>query len=181
MDDALYRAVRALRRGGVVAHACEGVWGLACDPLDEEAVERVFDIKGRAATKGLIMIAACAEAFATELGALDDATALRIRASWPGPVTWVVASERFPDWITGGRGTVAVRVPDHAQSRALAGAFGAPIVSTSANRSGAPPCLTADDVRDVLGDEIDYLLPGDIGDRVGPSTIIDAATGETLR
>ena len=54
-------------------------------------------------------------------------------------------------------------------------------MSTSANRSGAPPCLTADEVREVLGDEIDYLLPGAIGDRVGPSTIIDAATGETLR
>ena len=181
MDDALHEAAQVLRRGGVVAHACEGVWGLACNPLDEAAVGRVFDIKGRGATKGLIMIAACPDAFATELGALDDATAERIRTSWPGPVTWVVPSERFPEWITGGRGTVAVRVPDHAQSRALAGAFGAPIVSTSANRSGAAPCLTADDVRDVLGDEIGYLLPGAIGDRVGPSTIIDAATGETLR
>lgn len=181
MDDALYKAAHVLRRGGVVAHACEGVWGLACDPLDEEAVERVFDIKGRAASKGLIMIAACAEAFTTELGILDDATAERIRASWPGPVTWVVPSERFPDWITGGRGTVAVRVPEHAQSRALARACGAPIVSTSANRSGNPPCLTAHDVREVLGDEIDYLLPGAIGGRVGPSTIIDAATGATLR
>lgn len=170
-----------LCRGGVVAHACEGVWGLACDPLDEAAVERVFDIKGRAATKGLIVIAAGAEAFADELGNLDNATAERIRASWPGAVTWVVPGERFPTWITGGRGTVAVRVPDHAQSRALARAFGAPMVSTSANRSGAPPCLTADDVREVLGDEIDYLLPGVIGDRVGPSMIVDAATGETLR
>ena len=181
MDDALHEAAQVLRRGGVVAHACEGVWGLACNPLDEAAVGRVFDIKGRAAAKGLIMIAACAEAFAQELAALDDATAERIRASWPGPVTWVVPSERFPDWITGGRGTVAVRVPDHDQSRALAGAFGAPIVSTSANRSGATPCLTAEDVRDVLGDEIGYLLPGAIGDHVGPSRIIDAATGETLR
>ncbi len=181
MDQALHEAAQVLWRGGVVAHACEGVWGLACNPLDETAVGRVVDIKGRAATKGLIMIAACAEAFAAELAGLGEATAERIRASWPGPVTWVVASARFPDWITGGRGTVAVRVPDHAQSRALAGAFGAPIVSTSANRSGAPPCLNADDVRDVLGDEIDYLLPGAIGDRVGPSTIIDAATGQTLR
>ena len=181
MDEALHEAAQVLRRGGVVAHACEGVWGLACDPLDETAVGRVVDIKGRAAAKGLIMIAACAEAFAAELAGLDDATAKRIRASWPGPMTWVVASARFPDWITGGRGTVAVRVPDHAQSRALAGAFGAPIVSTSANRSGAPPCLTAEEVREVLGDEIGYLLPGAIGDRVGPSTIIDAATGETLR
>lgn len=181
MDDALHEAQQVLCRGGVVAHACEGVWGLACDPLDAAAVGRVLDIKGRAAAKGLIVIAACADAFAAELGVLDDATVARIRASWPGPVTWVVPCERFPDWITGGRGTVAVRVPDHAQSRSLAGAFGGPIVSTSANRSGAPPCLTAEDVRETLGDEIDYLLPGVVGDRIGPSTIVDARTGETLR
>lgn len=181
MDDALHEAAQVLCRGGVVAHACEGVWGLACDPFDEAAVGRVLDIKGRAAAKGLIVVAGCADAFAAELGALDDAIAERIRDSWPGAVTWVVASERFPDWITGGRGTVAVRVPDHAQSRALSLAFGAPIVSTSANRSGAPPCLTAENVREVLGDEIDYLLPGAIGDRSGPSRIVDAATGKTLR
>lgn len=181
MDDALHEAAQVLCRGGVVAHACEGVWGLACNPFDEAAVGRVLDIKGRAAAKGLIVIAACADAFAAELGALDDAIAECIRASWPGPVTWVVPSERFPDWITGGRGTVAVRVPDHAQSRTLSSAFGGPIVSTSANRSGAPPCLTAESLREALGDEIDYLLPGTIGDRTGPSTIIEAATGETLR
>ncbi|MCY3813138.1 MAG: Sua5/YciO/YrdC/YwlC family protein [Gammaproteobacteria bacterium] len=181
MDDALHDAAQVLCRGGVVAHACEGVWGLACNPLNEAAVGRVLDVKGRPAAKGLIVIAASADAFAAELGALDEATAERIRASWPGPVTWVVRSERFPNWITGGRGTVAVRVPDHAQSRALSSAFGGPIVSTSANRSGAPPCLTAESVREALGDEIDYLLSGAIGDRSGPSRIIDAATGETLR
>lgn len=181
MDDALHEAAQVLCRGGVVAHACEGVWGLACDPLDEAAVGRVLDIKGRAAGKGLIVIAASAGAFAAELAALDDATAERIKGSWPGPVTWILPCERFPDLITGGRGTVAVRVPDHAQSRALCSAFGAPIVSTSANRSGAPPCLTSESVREVLGDEIDYLLSGAIGNRTGPSTIIDAATGETLR
>ena len=112
---------------------------------------------------------------------MAEATAERIRASWPGAVTWVVPSERFPDWITGGRGTVAVRVPDHAQSRALSLAFGAPIVSTSANRTGAQPCLTAESVREALGDEIDYLLPGAIGGHAGPSRIVDAATGEALR
>ena len=181
MDDPLHEAAQVLCRGGVVAHACEGVWGLACDPLDAAAVGRVLDIKGRAAAQGLIVIAACADAFAAELAALDEAVGERIAASWPGAVTWVVPSERFPDWITGGRGTVAVRVPEHAQSRALSAAFGGPIVSTSANRSGARPCLTAESVRETLGDEIDYLLSGAIGDRTGPSTIIDAATGETLR
>lgn len=181
MDDALQAAADALRRGGVVAHACEGVWGLACDAFDEAAVGRVLDIKGRAASMGLIVIGGCAAAFAPELEALADRTTARIKASWPGAVTWIVPTARFPRWITGGRKTVAVRVPGHAQSRALAAAFGSPLVSTSANRTGEAPCLTESAVRETLGEDVDYLLPGAVGDRAGPSSIVDALTGETLR
>ena len=179
--DTLHAAAAVLRRGGVVAHASEGVWGLACDPFDAAAVARVVDLKGRAAAKGLILIAAEAQAFAAELDALSDAAAARVRASWPGAVTWIVPSERFPDWITGGRTSVAIRVPGHAQARALAAAFDGPMVSTSANRSGESPCRTADAVRQALGDDIDYLLPGTVGDHAGPSRIVYAISGETIR
>ena len=170
-----------LCRGGVVAHASEGVWGLACDPFDRLAVARVLAVKGRAAAKGLIVIADAAARFAPELDALDAAARTRIVASWPGAVTWLVGNRRFPPWVTGGRDTVAIRVPGHAQARALAGAFGGPLISTSANRSGDSPALRAEDVQAELGDEIDYLLPGETGPRGGPSRIIDAATGEVLR
>ena len=122
--DELRRAVAVLRGGGVVAHASEGVWGLACDPFDRDAVDRVLRIKGREAAKGLIVIGADDHAFRDELEALEADAQARIRASWPGAVTWVVPSKRFPEWITGGRATVAIRVPDHGQARALARAFG---------------------------------------------------------
>ena len=175
------RAVAVLRDGGVVAHASEGVWGLACDPFDQAAVQRVLDVKGRAAAKGLIVVAGASADFAAELDAVDDALATRIRASWPGAVTWLVGNKRFPPWITGGRDTVAIRVPGHAQARALATAFGGALVSTSANRAGAPPAGTAAEVQRALGGEIDYLLPGETGGRSGPSRILDATTGARLR
>lgn len=177
----LAHAVAVLRAGGVVAHACEGVWGLACDPFDRAAVDKVLDIKGRAAAKGLIVVAGDAAEFAAELGDLEDGARRRVRASWPGAVTWLVANRRFPPWITGGRDTVAIRVPAHAQARALATAFGGPLVSTSANRTGDAPPTTADAVAGALGGHIDYLLPGQTGGRKGPSRIVDAATGATLR
>lgn len=177
----LARAVAALRAGGVVAHASEGVWGLACDPFVRAAVAKVHAIKGRAAAKGLIVVAGDAAVFAPELDPLDEALAERIRASWPGAVTWVVANRRFPAWITGGRDTAAIRVPAHAQARALVAAFGGPLVSTSANRTGAPPATTAEEVLATLGGEIDYLLPGATSGRQGPSRIVDAATGKALR
>lgn len=175
------RAVAVLRDGGVVAHASEGVWGLACDPFNQAAVQRVLDIKGRAAAKGLIVVAGASADFAAELDAVDDALAARIRASWPGAVTWLVGNKRFPPWITGGRDTVAIRVPGHAQARALATAFGGALVSTSANRAGAAPAGTAAEVQRALGGEIDYLLPGETGGRSGPSRILDATTGARLR
>ena len=179
--DHLRRAVDVLRGGGVVAHATEGVWGLACDPVDGAAVDRLLDIKGRDAEQGLIVAAGQAEAFATELEGLDDEVASRIRASWPGAVTWVVPNRRFPHWITGGRDTVAIRVPGHEQARALADAFGGAIVSTSANRSGVEPARTAGAVADALGEAVDFILPGEIGSSAGPSRIIDALSGRTLR
>lgn len=174
-------AVVALRAGGVVAHASEGVWGLACDPFARAAVAKIHAIKGRAASKGLIVVAGDAAVFAPELDPLEAALAARIRASWPGAVTWVVANRRFPAWITGGRDTTAIRVPGHVQARALATAFGGPLVSTSANRTGDSPATTAEEVLATLGGEIDYLLPGGTSGRQGPSRIVDAATGKALR
>lgn len=177
----LAHAVAALRAGGVVAHASEGVWGLACDPFAHPAVAKIHAIKGRAVAKGLIVVAGDAAVFAPELDPLEAALAERIRASWPGAVTWVVANRRFPAWITGGRDTTAIRVPAHAQARALATAFGGLLVSTSANRTGDSPATTAEEVLATLGGEIDYLLPGTTSGRQGPSRIVDAATGKALR
>ena len=181
VESELLSAARTLRRGGVVAHASEGVWGMACDPFDADAVAKVLAIKGRSAAKGLIVIGADAEQFMAELAPLDSAVAARIRASWPGASTWLVANRRFPKWISGEHRSVAIRVPGHAQARALAAAFGAPLVSTSANRAGAAPALSAEQVATTLGEELDYLLPGEVGDHTGPSRIIDAATGAVLR
>lgn len=179
--DAVAEAAESIVAGGLVAHACEGVWGLACDPMNEAAVRRVLQLKGRPASKGLIVIGAAATDFAPELEPLCAQAAARIRASWPGAVTWLVPNVRFPPWIVGDFPTVAVRVPDHEQARQLAAACGHPLVSTSANRAADPPARTAGEVRRIFGGEIDALLPGAVGDRSVPSTIIDAATGRVLR
>ena len=181
LDGALRTAANVLRRGGVVAHASEAVWGLACDPFDDGAVAKVLAIKGRDAAKGLLLIAADAGVFAPEIEGLEEAARQRVLASWPGAVTWVVANHRFGQWITGGRETVAIRVPGHEQARGLAGAFGGPLVSTSANRTGRPAARTALEVESRLGDAVDFLLPGTVGGRRSASRIIDAASGEVLR
>lgn len=180
-------AARSLRRGELVLHATEGVWGLACDPLDCAAVASLLAAKGRDSAKGLILIGAGPGDFAPELDALDAAARNAVLESWPGPVTWVLASRRFPGWVTGGRDTVAVRVPGHPQARALAAAFGGPIVSTSANRSGEPSARSrlraVRWLRDLRrrGSRVPvHLLPGDTLGRRSPSEI-RTPTGVRLR
>ena len=177
----LTRAVDILRAGGVVAHACEGVWGLACDAFNESAVMRILEIKSRPVDKGLIVIGGAAEDFAAELARLTATAREVVEASWPGPETWIVSTSRFPAWITGGRDSVAVRVPGHEQARALAAAFGGPLVSTSANSAGEPELRSEEAVRERFATEVDFVLTGRINDAPGPSRIRIAETGEVVR
>jgi L-threonylcarbamoyladenylate synthase len=182
-DDALRVAIaaRVIRSGRVVAHATEGVWGLACDPFTRGAVERVLELKGRSWRKGLIVIGADVDTFAPELAALDASVRADIAGCWPGAITWVVPNVRFPRWITGRHSTVAIRVPAHGQALRLCKAVGGPIVSTSANPSGRAPARTSLAVRGYFGHEIDAVLSGDVGGRGGPSEIRVALTGAALR
>ena len=181
----LQLAVRALDAGGIVLHATEGVWGLACDPCDESAVARLLVMKGRPLSKGLIVIGAEAGDFQAELSDLEDSERTTVEASWPGSVTWVVPNVAFPFWITGGRESVAIRVPGHRQARSLCHAFGRPLVSTSANHSGrkAPVnCWQAHRQFARVGfpGQLDYLLPGRVCDPGQPSQI-RTPSGATLR
>ena len=160
MNNHLRLAIQYLQRGGVVAHACKGVWGIACDPWNEFAVDRVLSIKKRPKKHGLIVIAHDSNCFSFELSRLTDAESARIADSWPGHVTWLLPSTRFPEWITGLHSTVAARVPDHLQARQLCEGFGGPLVSTSANVSNEPAAKTAEQVASTIGHLVDMIIPG---------------------
>jgi L-threonylcarbamoyladenylate synthase len=174
-------AANVLRAGGIVAHATEAVWGLACDPFDADAVTRLLDIKGRSVDKGLIVIGADESDFAPEIAGLSELDAARVRRTWPGPETWLVPNLQFPAWITGGRPNVAVRVPGHAQARALCASFGGPLVSTSANPLNRQPARSELAVLRYFNGEIDYLLHGAVGGESAPSRIRDATSGVRFR
>lgn len=179
---ALGVAAAQLRGGGVVAHATEAVFGLACDPWNRDAVERLLALKGRRVGKGLILVAAEPEQFADVLDPLPPGVRRSIAESWPGPVTWVVPHRsRYPRWITGDRSGVAVRVTAHPQFRALLQRFGGPVVSTSANPSGGAPARSAFEVRRLFGAALDLVLPGSTSGAAAPSEIRDALSGEVLR
>lgn len=181
IDDEIQRARAVLMVGGVIAHACEGVWGLACDAYSLAGVERILEMKRRSMLEGLILIGGQPADFASELGSLNEEQRNKVVSSWPGPETWIMETHRFPVWITGGRGTVAIRVPGHDQALELAKRFGGPLVSTSANRRGEEPTTCQDEVVKEFGGLVDYVLPGAVSGSIGPSRIRVAASGEVMR
>ncbi|MBE2210744.1 MAG: Sua5/YciO/YrdC/YwlC family protein [Xanthomonadaceae bacterium] len=178
------QAADVARHGGVIAYPTEGVWGLGCNPLDEAAVTRLLTLKQRDIVKGLILIAAREAQLEDfiDYPALPRERLAAVRATWPGPSTWVMpASIYAPAWITGAHRGIAVRVSAHPDVVALCEDFGGALVSTSANLAGQPAPSRREDLDPALLAAIDGVCEGGTGGRSGPSVIRDARTGDILR
>ena len=174
----LQHAARVLKQGGLVAYASEYCFGLGCDPLNRDAVLRLLRIKRRPVHKGLIVLAADPAQLAPFVTGIPDP----VRASWPGPHTWLLDPRAgVPAWITGSHPRVAVRVTAHAQAAALCNYAGMAIVSTSANVAGATPARSGREVQRRFGALIDCILDGRVGRARAPTPIRDAASGALIR
>ncbi|MEL7474234.1 MAG: L-threonylcarbamoyladenylate synthase [Planctomycetota bacterium] len=153
-------AVTRLRRARLVAFPTETVYGLGADATDADAIERVFEAKGRSRSNPLIvhvsdraMARRCVSAWPAEASELAE-------AFWPGPLTLVLPkSDEVPGVVTAGHATVALRAPDHPLALALIETFGRPVVGPSANPSGAVSPTKAAHVREAFGDDV-YVLDG---------------------
>lgn len=176
----LAQAVAILQAGGVVLHATEGVWGLACDPWQKHAVVKVLALKSRAADKGLIVIGGTGEAFRAQLDQVSLEHRRAVLDSWPGPHTWILPDNSLPKIIRGDRNTLACRVPGHSQARALCELFGGLLVSTSANVAGQPAISKRREAETAFAARVDYVLPGEV-DNPGKESIIHGLAGEILR
>jgi L-threonylcarbamoyladenylate synthase len=178
----LAQAARHLRRGGIIAYPTEGVYGLGCDPLDPAAVQCLLDLKGRSAAKGFILIAADLAQIEPYLCLPSQEIRDRLLAAWPGPVTFVVPAAAWtPPWLRGRFASLAVRVTAHPTAAALCRAFGRPLVSTSANKSGQRPARNALAVRKHFPPGEVLPVPGRVGDLQGPTAMYDALSGARLR
>ena len=171
-------AAQMIRDGLVVAFPTDTLYGLAVDPRDAAAVRRLYELKGRAETSPLTLIAA--DAAQARTAAMMTPLAERLAARWwPGPLTIVVpARATVAREVLAGGTTVGVRVPDHAVAAALAREAGFCITATSANRSGATAASTPAAVIEALPD-VDGLVDAGPARGGAPSTIVDA-TGRDL-
>lgn len=177
------RAVACLRSGGILAYPTEAVWGLGCDPFNEQAVARLLQIKKRPVEKGMILVAASMQQLRALLQALSTEQRALLSATWPGPVTWLIPDPQdlIPAWIKGQHDSVAVRVSGHPVVQVLCREFAGPVVSTSANLAGRRPARSRLQLLKQLGGQLDYLLPGALGDGSAPSAIRDLRSGKRLR
>ena len=177
--ESIAAAAEAIAAGELVVYPTETVYGLAGDATDPDAVERVFEAKGRSRDKPLSMAVP------------DVGTALAytcptereeqfMREFLPGPVTVVVDRwEMLPDGLTAGKPKVGIRIPDHPIALALLEAAGA-VTATSANISGTPSATTVDELDD-SAEAAAVVLDGGGTDGGTGSTVLDVAAGDIIR
>ncbi|MCW5754631.1 MAG: threonylcarbamoyl-AMP synthase [Phycisphaeraceae bacterium] len=171
-------AVARLRAGGVVAFPTETVYGLGADALREEAIARVFALKGRPSTNPLI-VHVCDEEMARTHAASWPERARRLAARfWPGPLTIIVDRGRLiPPVVTAGGATVGMRCPAHPLALALIETFGGPLVGPSANRSGGLSPTSAAHVAAAFSADDVYVLDGGVCQAGIESTVVWVAAG----
>ncbi|MGQ9488424.1 MAG: L-threonylcarbamoyladenylate synthase [Armatimonadota bacterium] len=171
---AIQQAVSVLARGGLVIFPTETVYGLAADALSQEAVLRVWEVKGRPADKPLPVQVANVDGLRLLWREVPDDLLPLINAFMPGALTLVYwRSALVPDVVTAGADTVGVRIPDHPVALALLRAFARPIVAPSANLSGDPPPRRVEEIPSLLLEQVELAIDaGDTGGGV-PSTVLD--------
>lgn len=204
ITDSVVEAARWLQKGQLLAYPTESVWGIGCDPFNQQAVEQLLAIKQRPLEKGMIVITDSVSRLKMLLNSLNEDQRQQVLVSWRNDTdsdvnskqahTWLLPlSENLPvsipAWITGAHHSVAVRVIDHPLVQQLCrqvvsvhNPYGF-VVSTSCNPSGQPPALTLSQAQAYFSDsneQVGYLKGETLGYQL-PSQISNARTGQVIR
>ncbi len=174
-------AASVVRGGRLVAYPTDTVYGLACDPLNEKAVGRLFEAKERESKPIPVLFAEMSDVQAVVR--LEDIALDLARRFWPGPLTIVAPLKRHvPHKLDQESGWLGVRIPNHSAARSLARESGGCITGTSANLSGQPSCTTAEQVNRTLGRRVEMIIDGGTS-AGGQSTVVKVVDGsvEVLR
>ncbi|HOX15532.1 MAG TPA: L-threonylcarbamoyladenylate synthase [Smithellaceae bacterium] len=173
-EDVITSAAAIISRGGVIAYPTETIYGLGADATNEQAIRRIFEIKGRDFANPISVIIGNPRDIYPLVREVTDTAQKLMETFWPGPLTIVFKSaDGVLPLITANTGKIGIRLTSHEVARQIAAKTGKPLTATSANLSGAQECASASEVAVQLGDKIDAII--DLGNTSGTigSTIID--------
>lgn len=171
---AVAEAARVILSGGLVAFPTDTVYGVGAHAFQPAAVGRTYSAKGRPEEKAIPLLLARTEDASLVADPISSEAWALMERFWPGGLTLVLrARPEVPEVVTAGSGAVAVRFPDHRTAVALIAAVGAPLAATSANRSGLPSPVTAQEVLRDLGGKVELILDGGRCPGGVPSTVLD--------
>lgn len=174
-------AIAALRRGDVIVFPTETLYGLGADALNSQAVEQVFQLKGRDPLNPIPVLVADREMLHALVADVPEAAQKLIRQFWPGPLTLVLpARKEIPKPLCNPSGGVGVRISSQAIATRLVNTLGRPLTATSANPSGKEPARTIPEAKTYFGDQIEVFVDGGKLTAKTGSTVVEVM-GDTIK
>lgn len=172
-------AAECIRQGKIVGMPTDTFYGLAADPFNLHAVDRIYDIKSRNRHKPLSLLIESVEQAEHLSKPLPDEFYLLAEKFWPGPLTIIVpASPRLPLKVTANTGNIAVRIPAAEIPIAVIRAAGLPVTATSANLHGEPECTNAQAVKLQFKSTLPVIVDGGSSPYSSLSTIVSLSDSE---
>lgn len=177
-------AAAALKNGEVIAYPTEGVYGFAADAMNQEAVEKLLNMKARSSSKGFIVMSASLPQLAPLIKPLsaDEATVILESLRGGFRYTWIVPCvESCPEYLRGQFSTLAVRITNHSDALALCELMPVGVVSTSANLHKEAPLETPEAIMEVFGNQIAGVMQGAVGGLSSSTRIVHLKSGDIIR
>lgn len=169
--EAYFYCVETLRNGGIICYPTETFYALGVDPFNESACQKLYKLKNRPAEKELPLIASSTEMVSRICDTADPRFAILAEKFWPGPLTIVLPTKNHLS-------SYAIRVSSNVSARLISEIFGNPVISTSANITGAEPVRKPGDLSEELSEGIDVVLNAGICPGGLPSSIISLMQSE---
>jgi len=167
--------------GGIIVYPTDTLYGLGADPKNFDAVRKLFTVKGRQADQPILLLIKDANEVRDWAADITPRAEALMKKFWPGPLTLVFRAR--PDVmaeLTGGAGTIGLRVPGNAITRQLLASLGSALTGTSANIAGKPGPRTAREAAEAIGELVDMVLDGGRAEGGTPSTVVDVSADEPM-
>ena len=173
LQEQVENGVKILKEGGIVAFPTDTVYGLGADAFKPKAVERIYEVKKRPRQLAFPLLIADMSQLTAVAEPISGIAWFLARHFWPGGLTLVLPKAASLPAYLASQSSIAVRVPDHPICLTLIRCLGNPIIGTSANISGKPATLTAEEVKQQLGDKVDLIIDGGRCPGGSESTMMD--------